>query len=216
MAGPTPTNPPHPSSTTTETEPTITRLSLHSYHHHALSLSSYSKHSSHAIGAIGFRFDAAVSKKTNEKDDGCTHHAGSPSFHTLSSTGGPSWRSLELAGHPGHPPVEIVRVDVFYVPRERRICGLAFFDAFAGEAAERLAWRQWEVDAEEEGRAARKGEMPEGCVCVRQEPPRDGAKWRFVGLSGEWDESVWGSVLARVGAVWRRVEEERGDDDVEL
>ncbi|KAK0665024.1 hypothetical protein DIS24_g318 [Lasiodiplodia hormozganensis] len=220
--------------------PQLARLSLHSYHHHALSLSSFSKGSSHAIGAIGFRFNnnsgsgpsyssaSSSSKKkaaAEEKEDGCTHHAGSPSFHTLSSSGAPSWRALELASHVGHPAVNVVRVDVFYAPRSHRIAGLAFWDEFAGKRVERLAWKQWEVDAAEEGGHAVGGggapggqqqQLPQGMVCVKQEPPRDGARWAFVGLSGEWDESVWGSVLTRVGAVWRRVEEERGELEVEL
>ncbi|KKY19401.1 hypothetical protein UCDDS831_g05370 [Diplodia seriata] len=209
--------------------PQLARLSLHSYHHHALSLSSFSKASSHAIGAIGFRFANTPSssrakppaKTAEEKEDGCTHYAGSPSFHTLSSTGGPSWRALDLA--PSHPAaaaanvnVNIVRVDVFYAPRSHRIAGLAFWDEFAGERVERLAWRQWEVEAEDVGGGGTRRQLPEGVVCVRQEPPRDGARWVFAGLSGEWDESVWGSVLSRVGAVWRRVEEDRGEIEVEL
>ncbi|KAL0256497.1 hypothetical protein SLS55_008892 [Diplodia seriata] len=209
--------------------PQLVRLSLHSYHHHALSLSSFSKASSHAIGAIGFRFANTPSssrakppaKTAEEKEDGCTHYAGSPSFHTLSSTGGPSWRALDLA--PSHPAaaaanvnVNIVRVDVFYAPRSHRIAGLAFWDEFAGERVERLAWRQWEVEAEDVGGGGTRRQLPEGVVCVRQEPPRDGARWVFAGLSGEWDESVWGSVLSRVGAVWRRVEEDRGEIEVEL
>lgn len=218
--------------------PQLARLSLHSYHHHALSLSSFSKGSSHAIGAIGFRFttnspslsssgssSSSKKKAAEEKEDGCTHHAGSPSFHTLSSSGAPSWRALELASHAGHPAVNVVRVDVFYAPRSHRIAGLAFWDEFDGKRVERLAWKQWEVDAAEEGgghqqqqqqHQQQQQQLPEGMVCFKQEPPRDGARWAFVGLSGEWDESVWGSVLTRVGAVWRRVEEERGELEVEL
>ncbi|GME47700.1 hypothetical protein BKCO1_100066 [Neofusicoccum parvum] len=200
--------------------PVLARLSLHSYHHHVLSLSGFSKASAHAIGGIGFRFAGGdgermtKKKAAAEKEDGCTHHAGAPGFHTLSS-GRPSWASLELSGHPpgagGRPPVEIVAVEVYYVPRSHRVAGLAFFDAFAGKVTERLAWRQWEC--EDEGRR----QPPDGLVTVRQEPPRDGARWCFAGLTGEWDESVWGSVLARVGAVWRRVEEERdGERDLEV
>lgn len=196
----------------------ITRLSLHSYHHHGmLCLSAFSKASAHAIGGIGFRFGSGGGEGEGEggkesqkqQPDGCTHHAGAPTFHTPLSSGQPGWRSLDMSSHPGGGPaaVRITRVDVSYVPRSHRIAGLAFWDEFAGKQTERLAWRQWEYCGDDGGRGERR---PEGLVTVRQEPPRDGARWEFVGVTGEWDESVWGSVLARVGAVWRRVDEGEG------
>lgn len=169
----------------------LTALSLHGYHHHSWAPSSFSKASDGSIAAIGFRFLHDEGAGLKRKDDGCTNHYGSP----FQDDDVDAFKSLELP----KTDVDIVRIDVSYVPGSGRIAGIVFFDDFGGHAeTQRLAWRQWK-----EGRGEKK---PEGMVTVSQYPPTPGPgeRWRFVGIAGDWDTSMWGHVLARVSGVWRK------------
>jgi len=170
-------------------------LSLHGYHHHKLALGSFSKDASNAIGAIGFRF---TGENGTKQADGCTAHCGRPHFDDSSM-----YRTLNLShsmfaskdSNTSRPTTEITRLDICYVPGSGRIAGLIFHDSYGDHMTERLAWRQW-------GAA---GHEPEGLAKVTQEPPKDDQEWRFVGLAGDFDHTMWGDVLARVSGIWRRV-----------
>ena len=163
-------------------------LSLHAFHHHSLapSWTYFSRDSNNAIGAIGFRFMG----DTDIKEDKCGQWFGRPHFDDSSR-----FRSLDIAGSGVSKEVNIVKIDIYYVPGSGRIAGLAFYDDFGGFVTERLAWRQWD----------RPGKEPEGLKTVTQEPPKDGALWKFVGVLGDWDEGVWGSVLSRFSGIWRKM-----------
>ena len=180
----------------------LCRLSLHAYHHHRLAPGHFSRDADNAIGAIGFRFVG----DTAAKEDGCSQHLGRPHFEdsskyavldlTVRSVSAPNIANANATqAVTKTPDVDITRLDIAYVPGSGRIAALTFYDNFGDAATPRLAWKQW-------GAA---GHEPEGLKVVRQEPPMDGGRWRFVGLCGEWDESIWGSVLSRVGGIWRRV-----------
>ena len=175
-------------------------LSLHAYHHHALAPGNFSKDSNNAIGAIGFHFFG----DSKLEADGCSQHIGRPhfddssKFHKCDLTS----RSISTsngASGPVEPPlkttVDITKIDIAYVPGTGRIAGLTFFDNFGEFASEQLTWKQWTAT----------GKEPDNLKVVRQTPPADGGQWKFVGLCGEIDECIWGTVLARVGGVWRRV-----------
>lgn len=186
----------------------LTGLSLHAYHHHSLVPGHFSKDANNAIGAIGFRF----SGDKDVKADNCSFHSGKPRFEDSSK-----WRHLDLrpslskispasdqklgnssglrADNSQQFSTEIIAIDISYVPGTGRIAGLAFFDKFGEATTERLGWKQWTAA----------GLEPEGLKVVKQIPPVDGQQWRFVGIMGDWDESIWGTVLSRVSGIWRRV-----------
>ena len=86
----------------------------------------------------------------------------------------------------------IEKIDIYYVPNSSRISGMVFYD---GMGATKLAWKQWE------------GAKPSNVEREEQFPPRDGTKWQFVGLMGDWVTDVMGNnkVLARVSGIWRKV-----------
>ncbi|KAF2089392.1 hypothetical protein K490DRAFT_55003 [Saccharata proteae CBS 121410] len=174
----------------------LTRLSIHGYTHHAYQLSSFSSASAHAIGGLGFSTATNTSSDTTSHPDGCAHHYGheaSSPDNWIASNLSTSTTTSSLAA------AEVSRVDVYWVPGEGRIAGLVLYDEFAGKVTERLGWRQWV-------RGGRRGEEPRGLRVLRQEAPRDGERWTFVGVTGEWDESVLGgSVLSRVSGVWRKL-----------
>jgi hypothetical protein len=87
---------------------------------------------------------------------------------------------------------DIVRIDIYYAPGEGRIAGLEFWDVFSKT---NLSWKQWE------------GAKPNKYRCEEQYPPRDGTKWKFVGIMGDWVTDVMGNnkVLSRVSGIWRKV-----------
>lgn len=176
------------------TEHFLEALSIHGYHHHTFAPGHFSKDSVNAIGAIGFRF---TGEKASVHEDGCTAHYGRPHLKDQSM-----YKTLNLAGsntskdsRTSRPTTEITRLDVCFVPGTGRIAALVFHDNYGSQTTERLAWRQW-------GAA---GHEPEGLTRVTQEPPKDDQQWRFVGLAGDFDHTVWGDVLARVSGIWRRV-----------
>jgi hypothetical protein len=182
---------------------TLCGLSLHAYHHHTLAPGHFSKDSDNAIGAIGFRF---LGDKDNLKADKCSQHIGRPHFDDSSkfasldmTTRAISAPSNATNGGTPEPPktstIDITRIEIAYVPGSGRIASLTFYDKFGDAATARLAWKQW----------GSSGREPEGLKVVKQEPPADGGKWKFVGLCGDLDESIWGTVLSRVGGIWRRV-----------
>lgn len=74
-----------------------------------------------------------------------------------------------------------------------------FYDKFGDASSERLAWRQWKEPP------GAKNQEPYGLKVVEQEPPADGSQWKLVGIMGDWDECIWGTVLSRVSGIWRRV-----------
>jgi hypothetical protein len=88
----------------------------------------------------------------------------------------------------------ITKIEIFHLPGSGRIAGMVFHDA-VGETE--LAWKQWDES---------KG-MPSNMLREVQYPPKDSAKWRFVGLMGDWDHGLMGrnKVLARVSGIWRKV-----------
>lgn len=166
----------------------LARLSLHGYHHHLLSPGRFSKDSNRAIGAIGFAFahDSASAKGKNL--DACSIHYGRPTFHDDTN----SFKAIDFAK--GATPADITRIDISYVPGTGRIAGIALVDKFGQAVTERLAWKQWESA----------GHEPAGLKVVTQQPPSDGSQWRFVGVCGDFDSTMWGEVLARVSGIWRR------------
>ncbi|KAF2754729.1 hypothetical protein EJ05DRAFT_131526 [Pseudovirgaria hyperparasitica] len=168
-------------------ENTLRKICLHSYHHHSLAWSSFDADADGAIGAIGFGFAHDPPSDKNSKD--CfLHHYGHPSGDAESKC-----KVLDLGSKTAS--TEITRIDICFVPGTGRIAGIVFYDDFVDATTERLAIRQW-------GAAGRE---PDGLQVVTQTPPDDGEKWRFVGVCGEFDSSMFGEVLARVSGIWRRV-----------
>jgi hypothetical protein len=88
----------------------------------------------------------------------------------------------------------ITQIDIYHVHGSGRIAGLVFHDAF-GETD--LAWTQWEGTINK----------PSNMDKEEQYPPKDGTKWKFVGLMGDWDHGMMGrnKVLARVSGIWRKM-----------
>jgi hypothetical protein len=180
----------------------LSGLSLHAYHHHTLAPGRFSKDSHNAIGAIGFRFLGDKDLKA----DHCTHHIGRPHFEDSSK-----FAFVDLAKRAISAPAnatngavpaptkvetdDITRIDVAYVPGSGRIAALTFYDKYGDATTARLTWKQYGSE----------GREPEGLKVVKQEPPADGERWKFVGLCGDLDETIWGTVLSRVGGIWRRV-----------
>jgi hypothetical protein len=162
-------------------------LSIHSYHHHTMapSWTHFSKDSHNAIGGFGFRFTGDTGIKT----DHCTQWFGRPRCDDKTR-----YNFLEITGSGGTKDVDIVKIDIHYVPGSGRIGGLTFYDNFSGQQTERLTWKQWAT-----------GKEPEGLKIIPQEPPKDGGVWKFVGVAGDWDEGVWGTVLCRFSGIWRKM-----------
>lgn len=87
---------------------------------------------------------------------------------------------------------DITKIEVYFVPGSGRISGLIFHD---NNGPTELVWKQWDQ--------ARS--MPSNMHMEVQEPTRDGSKWKFVGLMGDFDHALLGgSVLARISGVWRK------------
>ncbi|GIJ84832.1 hypothetical protein Asppvi_003683 [Aspergillus pseudoviridinutans] len=177
-------------------------LSLHAARYHAKLLGDhFTRDSENAVGAIGFRF-LGDTRNPRVEADKCSFHAGNPRFDDPSK-----FHILDLttAHDSNQPPatasstipIDITRIDVFWVRGSGRIAGLEFFDNFSGMQSSRLEWKQWQHESKPQ---------PQDMYVERQEPPKDG-NWKFAGLYGYHCKDCLdrGSVLARIGGIWQRV-----------
>jgi hypothetical protein len=87
----------------------------------------------------------------------------------------------------------ITKIEIFHIPGTGRIAGVVFHDSVGPTE---LAWKQWEETTGASSNMHRE----------EQFPPKDGTKWKFVGLMGDWDHGLMGrnKVLARVSGIWRK------------
>ncbi|KAF2437023.1 hypothetical protein EJ08DRAFT_691327 [Tothia fuscella] len=165
---------------------TLCGISLHTYHHHSMSRSRFSMDAAGAIGGIGFQF--ASDKDDSLKADNCAHHFGKPRFEAANQ-----YHHLHIK-EKNKPEIEITKIIISYIPGSGRIAGIEFFDKLGDASTRRLFLTQWSAA----------GREPQGLKKVAQEPPADGSQWKLVGMMGDFDHSIWGSVLARVSGIWRR------------
>lgn len=187
----------------------LCRLSLHAARYHAKAFGNhFTRDSENAVGAIGFCFVG----DTRTEDDKCSFHVGNPHFDDPSRLVilDPTKRALPPAALVGKPPptavplaipIDITRIDVFWVRGSGRIAGLEFFDNSSGKlsSGSEWKWKQWEYENKPQ---------PQDMYVEHLMPPKD-ENWKFVGLYGDYckDYLDRGSVLARIGGIWRRVEE---------
>jgi hypothetical protein len=205
-------------------------LSIHAYAHSARYhiLPQWFADSHRAIGGFGFRFE---DDKWQAASDGCTQWEGEFQSHDSRMVKTLTLRNRiqsmkeerlekpkedhhrwlphssshvvkldpKTEPEPAKPDLhaaasedrDIRKIEVFYVPGSGRISGLVFHDSYGPTS---LSWKQWE------------GERPSNMHPEEHFPPRDGTKWKFVGLMGDWATDALGNnkVLSRVSGIWRK------------